>query len=161
MDANKLEALGGFVGEIDAEGPASPEEAAAAQAEQQAAQSLEDGARQWGALAFMVGGALSMAAPALKNVYTEEACLNWGRAMQPVAEKYGWNGGATPEVGLLIATAGFAFPTYFAVRQAVAEKKAGWFGGLVEWWRSRKGRKASQQVQDAAQMAGEGVGGGG
>jgi hypothetical protein len=33
------------------------------------------------------------------------------------------------------------------------QKKAGWFGGLVEWWRSRKGRKAAKQAQQAAEMA--------
>lgn len=152
MDMQRMEGLGDLADEIDAEGPPT--------AEQQQAQAVEaageENARQWGAVAFMIGGALSMVAPELRQVYTEEACLNWGRAMNPVAEKYGWNGpSALPELGLVIATAGLAMPSYFAVRariQAAQEgkEKTGWLASVAEWWRDRKARKAAPGASSEA-----------
>lgn len=149
MDVSKLEGLGSLVDEIDGEGPPTPE-----QQEAQAVEAAgEENARQWGAIAYMVGNAMAMVAPELRQVYTEDACLNWGRAMNPVAEKYGWNGpSALPELGLLIATAGLAMPSYFAVRarlQAVREgkEKTGWLVSLREWWASK--RQAPQAGEGA------------
>lgn len=126
MDANKLEGLGGLIDEIDAE---DPQKQAQAQAEQQAAQQAEADAdtqaREWGVIAYTVGSALGMLAPELKQVYTEDACLKWGRSVVPVALKYGWNGpGAVPELGLLISTAGLAVPSYLVIRMKLAQLKA-------------------------------------
>jgi len=112
MDDIKMDALAGLVSEVDAAGPATPEQ----QEAQAQAQRSEDAAREWGVIAFTIGGALSMLAPELRQVYTEEACLSWGQSAATVADKYGWDGpGAVPEVGLLIATAGLAIPSYLAV----------------------------------------------
>lgn len=144
MDMDKMEALGGLVEDVDGEGPAAQEEQAQAQ---QAEQGIEESARQWGAIAFMLGHAAAMVAPELKQVYTEDACMNWGRAMNPVAEKYGWNGaGAIPELGLLIATAGLVVPSVFAIRARLAavndgKEKSTWLGSMRQWWLDRKARK--------------------
>lgn len=151
MDATKLQALGGMVDEVDAAAPPSPEQleqqqqAAAAEAQaEQAAQTLESEARQWGSIAYMIGGALGMVAPELRQVYTERACMDWGRAVVPVASKYGWNGaGKLPELGLAIATLGLAVPSVLAVRAAMERERGGWLGAVRAWWASRKGSKAA------------------
>ena len=151
MDTQKLEALASLVDEVDAAAPPTPEQAEqikrdeiSAGAEAQAAESLEASARQWGSIAYMIGGALAMVAPELRQVYTERACMDWGRAVVPVADKYGWNGvGHLPELGLLIATAGLAVPSVLSVRAAVAKEKAGWLGAVRDWWIGRKARRES------------------
>ena len=121
MDAAKLEALEGLVHEVDNDGPPSPE----AQAEAQAADAAEDGAREWGMIAYVVGNGLSMIAPELRTVYTEDACMNWGRSMMPVADKYGWNSPtAIPELGLIVATSTLAVPSFLAVRERTRQLKA-------------------------------------
>lgn len=143
MDATKMEALGGLMDEVDAEGPATPEQ----QREEQQAQGMEESARQWGAIVYMVGNAAAMIAPELRQVYSEEACMNWGRAMNPVAEKYGWNGAnSIPELGLLIATAGLIVPSVFAIRARLAavnegKEKTTWLGSMRQWWLDRKARR--------------------
>lgn len=149
MDTQKLEALGTLVNEVDAAAPPTPEQAEKLKTEQdaansaaQAAETLEASARQWGSIAYMIGGALAMVAPELRQVYTERACMDWGRAVVPVAEKYGWSGvGHLPELGLLIATAGLAVPSVLAVRAAVAKEKAGWLGAVRDWWIGRKSKR--------------------
>ncbi|HWP19767.1 MAG TPA: hypothetical protein VNO84_11610 [Burkholderiaceae bacterium] len=120
-DVAKLEALGQMTAEADALGGPTPE-----QAEQQAAMdAAETAAREWGVIAYTIGGALSMLAPELRQVYTEDACMGWGRAMVPVADKYGWNAPSdVPELGLIIATAGLAVPSYVAVRRRLDAIKA-------------------------------------
>lgn len=154
MDMSKLEGLANLVDDIDAEGPPTPEQQAAHAAESAG----EENARQWGAIVYMLGSAAAMAAPELRQVYTEEACLNWGRAMNPVAEKYGWNGpNSLPEIGLVIATAGLIVPTFFALRARIAalpaeKDKAGWLGSLRDWWRSR-GKAAAAPVAGVAEAA--------
>lgn len=153
MDATKLEGLGTLVDEVDAAAPPSPEEAARmaqqAQAQAQAAQAeqtLESEARQWGSIAYMIGGALGIVAPELRQVYTERACMDWGRAVVPVAAKYGWNGaGHLPELGLAIATLGLAVPSVLAVRAAMQREKAGWLGAVRTWWAGRKGAKPATE----------------
>lgn len=113
MDADKLNGLDGLVGEVDAEGPPTPEQVQ----EQQQAQTLENSAREWGLIVYTVGGALAMLAPELRQVYSEDACLRWGESMAPVAEKYGWNNPANvPEFGLALTTLGLAVPTYLIVK---------------------------------------------
>lgn len=119
MDAEKLEALGGLIEGVDGEAPAAQAE----QAQQaQAVDAAEEGARSWGVMAYTLGSALSMLAPELRAVYTEDACLAWGRSMMPVADKYGWNGPANvPELGLLIASMSLGVPSFFAVRERLRQ----------------------------------------
>lgn len=163
MDETRLEGLGILADEVDAAAPPSAEQLAEqkraeqAQAEQAAAADvMEQEARQWGSIAFMVGGALSMAAPELRQVYTDGNCLNWGRAVVPVSQKYGWAGpGKLPELSLAIATLGLAVPSFLAVRAAVEEQRAGWVGKLRTWWLRRKAAKAGQAAEPATE-AGDG-----
>lgn len=164
MDAQKMAGLAGLVDGIDAEAPPSPEQLAEQQQQAQAEQAqqtqqadAEQQARQWGAIPYMVGGVLAMAAPELRQVYTQQNCMDWGRAMVPVAGKYGWNdAGKLPELGLAIATLGFAIPSVLAIRAAVAAQKGGWLGQVQTWWLRRKAKKAGQPAP-----AGEGASGGG
>lgn len=122
MDASKLEALGDAVAEVDNDSPAAQAEAQAVVA---AVDAAEQQAREWGMIAYTVGGALGMVAPELRQVYSEEACMGWGRAMVPVAEKYGWNGPANvPELGLLIASLGLGVPSFIAIKERMRQLKA-------------------------------------
>lgn len=115
MDATKMEQLGDVIDAVDAESPAGQAEQ---QAQAQAADAAEHGAREWGMVVYMVGRGLSMIAPELQQVYTDDACMAWGHSMQPVAEKYGWNGpGNVPEIGLVLATASLAVPSYLVIRK--------------------------------------------
>ncbi len=125
----ELEAMGSAIAGVDDElTPRTPEERAA---EEKAAAEAdpEFQAKAWAAMVQAIGGMLSMIAPELQQVYTDKACLEWGRSVVPVAEKYGWNGpSSVPELGLLIATVPLALPTGFilharikALRKAKAE----------------------------------------
>lgn len=97
------------------------------QAEAQAAASaaLNDASAQsWAELPAMVGTLLAIVEPNLKGVYTPEACLNWGRCMVPVAQKYGW--GDAPlgcEVPLIVSTFSLAAPSYLLLKAAIDSKK--------------------------------------
>ena len=82
-------------------------------------------AEEWAQIPAILGGVLKIAIPELGEVYTPEACENWGVAMVPVAEKYGW--GSAPvgcEVGLAIATLGLALPTFTAFKKYQNERRA-------------------------------------
>lgn len=120
MDMEKMDALAGTMAALDDElTPRTPEERAA---EDKAAAEAdpEFQAKAWAEMAKSIGGLLSMIEPALEQVYTERACLQWGRAVVPVAEKYGWNGPSSiPELGLLIATVPLALPTGFLLHQRI------------------------------------------
>ncbi len=152
MDAQRIEALDEIIQEADSVGGPTPEQ----QAEQAQAAGLEEGARAWGAVMYMVGGALSMVAPELRQVYTEQACLNWGRAAAPVAEKYGWNNpAALPELGLVIATAGFVVPSAVAIRARVVamreeKNRSGWLGHVAAWWALRRAKREGMKAAEAA-----------
>lgn len=144
MDASKFEALEGLVREVDDEGPATPEQVEAQQAEAAAL----DGAQQWATIAGAVGGLFSLIAPELRGVYTPEACQQWGEAMQPVAEKHGWNSpGNVPEFGLLMVSMGLGVPTFIVLRERIRELK-----------RERQ-QPAAGGAADAAAPAGAGLGG--
>lgn len=155
MDASKLDALQDLIHEVDGEGPPTAEQQQAASAETD----LEQAAREWGSIVFMVGHAAAMIAPELRQVYTEDACINWGRAMVPVAKKYGWDGPSeVPELGLLIASAGLVVPSVFAIRARLhalrdTEKPAGWLGGLRDWWQQRRAGKAAAAAAAAPDTA--------
>lgn len=156
MDASKLDALQDLIHEVDGEGPPTAEQQQAASAETD----LDQAAREWGSIVFMVGHAAAMIAPELRQVYTEDACINWGRAMVPVAKKYGWDGPSNvPELGLLIASAGLVVPSVFAIRARLhalrdTEKPAGWLGGLRDWWQQRRaGKAAAAAAPDTAAAA--------
>lgn len=120
MDESKFHALDGLVTEVDADGPPTPE-----QAEQQAreAQAL-DGAQQWATVAQGIGSLFSLIAPELRGVYTPDACQQWGQAMQPVAEKHGWNSPTNlPEFGLFMVSLGLGVPTFLVLRERIKELK--------------------------------------
>lgn len=122
MDATKMGALEGIVSEVDGEGP---EAQAQAQAEAQAQAQAVSEAQAWSQVPFAIGKLVCMVAPELEPVYSQEACEQWGTAMVPVAAKYGWGGpNLLPEVGLLIATATFAIPSYMVVKARLAALKA-------------------------------------
>jgi hypothetical protein len=116
----KLDALADLVIEVDGEGPPTPEQQKEAKQEEE----LEVGAQSWGMIAFTIGGGLAMMCPELKQVYTEDACMQWGRSMMPVAQKYGWNSpGALPELGLAMCTLSLAVPSVLAVREKLRQAK--------------------------------------
>ncbi len=125
MDMEKMNALAGTMEALDDElTPRTPEEQAA---EDKAAAQADPAfqAKAWGALVYSIGGMLSVLAPELKGVYTEDACLAWGHSVVPVADKYGWDGPSNvPELGLILATLPLALPTYFIVRNRLAELRA-------------------------------------
>lgn len=141
MDEQKFEALASIVADVDAAGPPTPEQVEA----QTAADTHDAAAREWGTIAFMIGGALSMIAPELRQVYTEEACFAWGQSAATVAEKYGWSDpGNVPEIGLAISTVGLAVPSYLAIRLRLRQLEAA---------------KAAQQQRDTVEaQAGGGNG---
>lgn len=163
MDDDKTPAVKALIDDIMSDAPPSPEEMAEkqraeqAQADKAAAEDqMEQEARQWSAIPLMIGGALCMAAPELRQVYTEGNCLNWGRAMVPVSQKYGWGGARKlPELSLAIVTLSLALPSFLAVRAAVEEQRAGWVGKLRAWWLRRKAAKA-EQTAEAATGVGDG-----
>lgn len=145
MDMDKMNALAGQVGEVDDElTPRTPEEQAA---EDKAAEQAdpEFQAKAWAAMVQSIGGILAMIAPELQQVYTDKACLEWGRSVVPVAEKYGWNGPSSiPELGMLIATVPLALPTGFIIH---ARLKA-----------LRKAKAAADEARTVENEAGQGGG---
>ncbi len=122
MDATKMDGLAGLVEEVDGTAPA----AQAAAAEQAKAEALAIGeAEAWAVIPTTIGKLACMVVPELSVVYTEASCKEWGQSMVPVAAKYGWGGpSALPELALAISTAGFAVPTFLAVRMRLAQLKA-------------------------------------
>lgn len=157
--AASLEALAGMTQETDAANPGAEQQQA--QAEEQARASEADmAAKQWGMLMYTVGGFAQMIAPELKQVYSEDRCFAWGQQANAVAEKYGWNGPtAMPELALIASTAGFAVPTYFLIRDKMAQAQDGkgpqsWLAKVGLWWRTRKARAQAQQAAQQAAQAG-------
>lgn len=154
VDVEKLERLGAMVDEV-----AGPDPEQVHQEQQQQAQQASDetAAQAWGQLPFFIGSALGMFVPAVQAIYTEEKCLNWGRSMVPVANKYGWNVTSNvPEVGLALSTLAMVFPTVLLVRAQLAMLNAGQeaarggvMGALASWWAARKQRKAAEAMQAA------------
>lgn len=78
-------------------------------------------AREWAEIPAMVGAGLVLPMPELAPVYSDAACLQWGEAMVPVADKYGWTPAKIwPEIRLLMATGAFLIPTVQAFRARIA-----------------------------------------
>lgn len=80
-----------------------------------------DPAESWAQIPMMVGSLLSIAMPELKQAYTPENCMNWGAAMVPLAEKYGWDGNSVlarfaPEIGVVVASLPLVLPTVAAIK---------------------------------------------
>jgi hypothetical protein len=122
-EARTVEGGGQPVGEI-------PLEHDRQESEQPAGASDAESAAMWAMVPQTLGSILAMAMPELRAVYAPEACNTWGRAMVPVAKKYGWNlGGDSPEVALLVATLPFAFGTFSAVMSRRAHARRAAAGG--------------------------------
>lgn len=104
-----------------------------------------DESDSWAMIPAMIGGALCMAMPELKTVYTENACKQWGVAMVPVAQKYGWNADAltnSPEIALAFAS----LPLVLGTVTAIKAKK-------LENAKAAKAEKSEEKPQTAAQVA--------
>jgi hypothetical protein len=100
-------------------------EAAAEQLDTATAAYFKAKSESWAFLPEMFGKIMAVALPELKDVYTEEACLAWGEAMVPVADKYGWGDPAVSvELALIIATVPLALPTFQAATKYLHERKA-------------------------------------
>jgi len=79
-----------------------------------------DLAREWSEIPAAVGAGLSLALPELAPVYSDAACLAWGEAMVPIAERYGWHPGkAWPWLRLLNASGALLVPTALAFRARI------------------------------------------
>lgn len=156
-DMSRLEALGHLTAEVDGANPTPEQQAEQAQQAQEVSEA-EAAAKSWGMVMFTVGGFATMIAPELKQVYSQERCFEWGMAAHAVAEKHGLKGpGNMPEVTLLASTVTFAVPTFFAVRERLAEAKdgkgpAGWVAKVGLWWRTRKARKQAAAAAKAAMV---------
>lgn len=148
-----LVALGHLAAEVDADNP-GPEARAAAEAAVEKAAQVDRVAEEWAQIPWLIGRALSMAAPELAQVYSQQACMSWGKSAAAVAEKYGWKDASIgPELGLAVSTLGFAVPSFLLIRERVRQAQeandAGWFGKLVLWFKHRKAGGAPLPAQEA------------
>lgn len=154
-DMSRLEALGNLTAKVDAENP-TPEQQAEQEQQAQEITEAEAAAKSWGMVMFTMGGMACMIAPELRPVYSQERCFEWGQNAHAVAEKYGLSGPKNmPEMALLASTVTFALPTFFAVREKLAEARDGkgpanWLTKVGLWWRTRKARKQAQAAAKAA-----------
>lgn len=85
-------------------------------------------AREWSQCPAVFAMIVTRMLPELRDTYTPENNLKWGRAVVPVARRYGWTAAKFfawlgPWVGLALATHEFAAPTYDAIRAKLAEKR--------------------------------------
>lgn len=159
MSMERLEALQGMTDEVDAMNP-SPEAAAAAAAQADAANAQDAGAKAWGGVMFIVGGAVCMLAPELNKVYTEAACLAWGKNAQAVSDKRGWGSPSNlPEISLLASTLMMLVPTVLVLRskmqQAEKNDPAGVMAKVVLWWRARRAKKGLASASERAASGGK------
>lgn len=82
----------------------------------------------WAMIAHGIGGIFAVALPEVAGAYTQDACMNWGVAMDALAQKYGWEGGVNrfgPEIAVVMASAPLVLPVVGAVkaRKAAAAKQ--------------------------------------
>jgi hypothetical protein len=122
MDSAALEGLAAETKAADAE-PIPPAESATATGAALAAPAgPADLAREWAELPAAVGAGLSLLAPELSQVYTDAACLKWGKAMVPIAARYGWTPGKWwPWLELIVATGALLGPTVMVFRARIAQ----------------------------------------
>lgn len=79
---------------------------------QQVAVEVIDPVEAWAEIPRKLGSLLAIAAPELAQIYTAEACREWGRDMHRLAVKRQWSAdGLPPEVAATISTAGLVLPT--------------------------------------------------
>jgi hypothetical protein len=85
----------------------------------------------WAELPKMLGELVTPALPEMEAVYTAERCTKWGRAMLPIAKKYGWTpdmflAWLGPWVGLGMATHQLITPLALAIAKKIEarQKKA-------------------------------------
>lgn len=158
MSLDALDNLGDLVAEVDNENP-TPEQRAGQVQEQKEADAAEKGAKEWALIPFTVGKTLAMLAPELGQVYTEQACLEWGGAAHLVAVKYGWTAPAAPEFALAAMSINMAVPTVLVLRHKLQQmregQEAGMFGKLVLWWKQRRAGKAAAAAGAAKPGAGQ------
>jgi len=81
----------------------------------------------WAMIAHGIGGIFAVALPEVKGAYTEDACMQWGVAMDALSQKYGWEGGVSrfgPEIAVVMASAPLVLPVVQAVkhRKLIQEK---------------------------------------
>jgi hypothetical protein len=119
MEAAELESLAAETKAADAPIPEAPAPGAAPIATSDDALALE-----WSELPAAVGKGLSFVIPEAPQIWTDKACLEWGKAMVPIAKKYGWE----PLKGmawlkLLGATGALVGPTVFVVRERMKAAK--------------------------------------
>lgn len=114
-----------------ATGEASPAATVETEAERKArdARELEDQdkkeAAEWAGFPFVFGAIVARALPELAEVYSETACLEWGKKMAPIARRYGWTAGvAGAWFGLIGASWGMIEPTYKAAKAHRAKMRA-------------------------------------
>jgi hypothetical protein len=77
------------------------------------------GAMGWAMIAKGVGSCLAVALPEVADAYSDQACMAWGEAMDALAQKYGWEGGASrfgPEIAVAFASVGLVVPVVKAVK---------------------------------------------
>lgn len=157
-----LAALGTVTAETDAGNP-DPAALQQKQDEQKKKDEITAEAREWGQFMFVIGGTVTMLAPELQRLYTQEACLNWGTHAAAVAAKYKWKSPALPELALAAATLHLALPTFLVLRSKVQQVKdaqdAGPLAKVVMWWRERRARKAAEKKAPVDAEPGQGDGG--
>jgi heme exporter protein D len=78
-------------------------------------------AQAWAQIPMMLGGLLAIALPEVAGAYTEDACMRWGGAMAMLAEKHGWEAGATmakygPEIAVTMASIPLVVPVVHAIK---------------------------------------------
>ena len=118
---------------VDQAAPAAGEASAAPKPAEAAQLALDEAeTKEWSQCPAIMGRILGRWMPELKDDYSEKNCMEWGRAMLPIARKYNWTlqklvALLGPWVGLAIATEPFVVGTAVAVRtriQAAREAEA-------------------------------------
>lgn len=126
MNAAELQ---GMAADAAAADKAQAAEPGASAAPGEAAAPKLSAADEWAQVPAVFGRILSRFYPELEPVYSEKACAEWGRAMVPVAEKYGWTASRFfawlgPWIGLAMASESLATPTYQALAARVRAARA-------------------------------------
>lgn len=100
-------------------------------------QQFEVEARSWAEIPATFGSVVTMGVPELQEVYTDDNCMEWGRAMVPIARRYEWKAGSGMAwLKLIGVTFALVRPTVHAIVKrrrakaaATANPNAGQAGG--------------------------------